>query len=77
MADRYELRFSGSGGQGMILAGIIMAEAAPWMNLSRISVSTFFAIDLAKDDPDSSIDFVNDLSADFWVADIRLSSSRA
>ena len=25
---RYELRFSGSGGQGMILAGIIMAEAA-------------------------------------------------
>lgn len=28
MAGRYELRFSGSGGQGMILAGIIMAEAA-------------------------------------------------
>ncbi|MBI5598634.1 MAG: 2-oxoacid:acceptor oxidoreductase family protein [Deltaproteobacteria bacterium] len=28
MEDRYELRFSGSGGQGMILAGIIMAEAA-------------------------------------------------
>jgi 2-oxoglutarate ferredoxin oxidoreductase subunit gamma len=28
MAQRYELRFSGSGGQGMILAGIIMAEAA-------------------------------------------------
>jgi 2-oxoglutarate ferredoxin oxidoreductase subunit gamma len=28
MADRYELRFSGSGGQGMILAGIVMAEAA-------------------------------------------------
>ncbi|MBI5453361.1 MAG: 2-oxoacid:acceptor oxidoreductase family protein [Deltaproteobacteria bacterium] len=28
MSDRYELRFSGSGGQGMILAGIIMAEAA-------------------------------------------------
>ncbi|HHL40527.1 MAG TPA: 2-oxoacid:ferredoxin oxidoreductase subunit gamma [Deltaproteobacteria bacterium] len=26
--DRYEIRFSGSGGQGMILAGIIMAEAA-------------------------------------------------
>jgi 2-oxoglutarate ferredoxin oxidoreductase subunit gamma len=28
MEQRYELRFSGSGGQGMILAGIIMAEAA-------------------------------------------------
>ncbi len=28
MGNRYELRFSGSGGQGMILAGIIMAEAA-------------------------------------------------
>ncbi len=28
MGERYELRFSGSGGQGMILAGIIMAEAA-------------------------------------------------
>lgn len=28
MSERYELRFSGSGGQGMILAGIIMAEAA-------------------------------------------------
>lgn len=28
MGARYELRFSGSGGQGMILAGIIMAEAA-------------------------------------------------
>ena len=28
MGYRYEMRFSGSGGQGMILAGIIMAEAA-------------------------------------------------
>ncbi|MCR4288402.1 MAG: 2-oxoacid:acceptor oxidoreductase family protein [Deltaproteobacteria bacterium] len=28
MRERYEIRFSGSGGQGMILAGIIMAEAA-------------------------------------------------
>ncbi|MEE9591859.1 MAG: 2-oxoacid:acceptor oxidoreductase family protein [Thermodesulfobacteriota bacterium] len=28
MEDRFELRFSGSGGQGMILSGIIMAEAA-------------------------------------------------
>lgn len=28
MGGRVELRFSGSGGQGMILAGIIMAEAA-------------------------------------------------
>ncbi len=28
MSNRYEMRFSGSGGQGMILAGIIMAEAA-------------------------------------------------
>lgn len=28
MGQRYELRFSGAGGQGMILAGIIMAEAA-------------------------------------------------
>lgn len=28
MSKRYEIRFSGSGGQGMILAGIIMAEAA-------------------------------------------------
>jgi 2-oxoglutarate ferredoxin oxidoreductase subunit gamma len=28
MGYRYEMRFSGSGGQGMILAGIIIAEAA-------------------------------------------------
>ena len=28
MADRYEVRFSGSGGQGIILAGVILAEAA-------------------------------------------------
>ncbi len=28
MGGRYEIRFSGSGGQGMILAGIVMAEAA-------------------------------------------------
>ena len=28
MGYRYELRFSGSGGQGMITAGIIIAEAA-------------------------------------------------
>lgn len=28
MSNRYELRFSGAGGQGLILAGIIMAEAA-------------------------------------------------
>ncbi|HOP80709.1 MAG TPA: 2-oxoacid:acceptor oxidoreductase family protein, partial [Armatimonadota bacterium] len=26
--DRYEIRLSGSGGQGLILAGIILAEAA-------------------------------------------------
>jgi 2-oxoglutarate ferredoxin oxidoreductase subunit gamma len=28
MGDRYEIRFSGSGGQGLILAGVIFAEAA-------------------------------------------------
>lgn len=28
MAQRYEIRFSGSGGQGLITAGIILAEAA-------------------------------------------------
>ncbi len=28
MIDRYEIRLSGSGGQGMILAGVILAEAA-------------------------------------------------
>lgn len=28
MEDRYEIRFSGSGGQGIIMAAIIMAEAA-------------------------------------------------
>ena len=28
MSDRYEIRFSGSGGQGLILAGVIFAEAA-------------------------------------------------
>lgn len=28
VSDRYEMRFSGAGGQGLILAGIIMAEAA-------------------------------------------------
>ncbi|HKZ17891.1 MAG TPA: 2-oxoacid:acceptor oxidoreductase family protein [Geobacteraceae bacterium] len=28
MSHRYEVRFSGAGGQGLILAGIIMAEAA-------------------------------------------------
>ncbi len=28
MSDRYEVRISGSGGQGIILAGVILAEAA-------------------------------------------------
>lgn len=28
MGERYEIRFSGSGGQGLILAGVIFAEAA-------------------------------------------------
>src|SRR5574341_1705151 len=28
MAERYEIRFAGSGGQGLILAGVILAEAA-------------------------------------------------
>jgi 2-oxoglutarate ferredoxin oxidoreductase subunit gamma len=28
MSDRYEIRLSGSGGQGLVLAGIILAEAA-------------------------------------------------
>ena len=28
MSQRYELRFSGAGGQGLITAGIILAEAA-------------------------------------------------
>ncbi len=28
MSGRYELRFSGAGGQGLILAGVILAEAA-------------------------------------------------
>lgn len=28
MANRYEIRLSGSGGQGLIVAGIILAEAA-------------------------------------------------
>ncbi len=28
MQDRYEIRLSGSGGQGLVLAGIILAEAA-------------------------------------------------
>ena len=28
MSDRYEIRLSGSGGQGVILAGVILAEAA-------------------------------------------------
>ncbi len=28
MSKRYEIRFSGAGGQGLILAGVIMAEAA-------------------------------------------------
>jgi 2-oxoglutarate ferredoxin oxidoreductase subunit gamma len=28
MADRFEIRLSGSGGQGVILAGVILAEAA-------------------------------------------------
>ena len=28
MNDRYEIRLAGTGGQGLILAGIILAEAA-------------------------------------------------
>ena len=28
MAERYEMRFSGSGGQGIILISVILAEAA-------------------------------------------------
>jgi Pyruvate/2-oxoacid:ferredoxin oxidoreductase gamma subunit len=27
MAQRYEIRLAGSGGQGLILAGVILAEA--------------------------------------------------
>ena len=28
LEDRYEIRLAGEGGQGMILAGVILAEAA-------------------------------------------------
>ena len=28
MANRYEIRLAGTGGQGLILAGILLAEAA-------------------------------------------------
>ena len=28
MSERYEMRMSGTGGQGLIMAGILLAEAA-------------------------------------------------
>ncbi len=35
--DRYEIRFGGSGGQGIILAAIIVAEAAAVYDLKQVS----------------------------------------
>lgn len=32
MSDRYEVRLSGAGGQGLVLAGVILAEAAALYN---------------------------------------------
>ena len=39
MSNRYEMRFAGSGGQGVILASVIMAEAAVIAEaISRIGI---------------------------------------
>ena len=37
---RYEMRFAGSGGQGVILASVILAEAAVISGLNTVSGSS-------------------------------------
>jgi 2-oxoglutarate ferredoxin oxidoreductase subunit gamma len=41
LADRYELRLAGEGGQGMILAGVILAEAAVGEGLSAVQTQSY------------------------------------
>lgn len=41
MNDRYEMRFAGSGGQGVILASVIMAEAAVIAGLNTVQSQAY------------------------------------
>jgi 2-oxoglutarate ferredoxin oxidoreductase subunit gamma len=41
LTDRYEIRLAGEGGQGMILAGVILAEAAVQDNLNAVQTQSY------------------------------------
>ena len=41
LTDRYEIRLAGEGGQGMILAGVILAEAAVHDNLNAVQTQSY------------------------------------
>ena len=41
MSNRYEMRFAGSGGQGVILASVIMAEAAVIAGLNTVQSQAY------------------------------------
>ena len=41
MSDRYEMRFAGSGGQGVILASVILAEAAVIAGLNTVQSQAY------------------------------------
>ena len=41
MAQRYEMRFTGSGGQGVILASVILAEAAVLADVNAVQSQSY------------------------------------
>lgn len=41
LEDRYEIRLAGEGGQGMILAGVILAEAAVYDGLNAVQTQDY------------------------------------
>jgi 2-oxoglutarate ferredoxin oxidoreductase subunit gamma len=43
LEDRYEIRLAGEGGQGMILAGVILAEAAVYDGLNAVQTQDYGA----------------------------------
>lgn len=43
LEDRYEIRLAGEGGQGMILAGVILAEAAVYDGLNAVQTQEYGA----------------------------------
>ena len=41
MSNRYEMRFAGSGGQGVILASVILAEAAVISGINAVQSQAY------------------------------------